>query len=496
MIFLIGTCGVGASFALTKLIGKSPQPQPEFITRFFAINESEIVFGKPAYYRILVENHEGSNVDYELKVRLSGHEIYNQEIKLNNSVSLNRIISLNPNITGGYQKLEFLLYKDNEIYKTRVFQVSPAVDYSLAPNLTVAPSTLQNGDMEKDVGWKFLGKEFTGNYTTYDWSSPKRSYQIYAQRAVKKDAFGSLIQILSSEKAGFASLSFDVKSNNESYYTQALVNDEVVWENSSGKDWQRISIPLFLRESNKVEFKVIAKNDTNSGILVWWDNIKFEDYSPIKIENITKPYIEQRKGNTIVYEFNTGDKLELKVTNDSVNNGNAVYTTYNKGDNIIFLGETYEKVHPKTTSFLYPVLMSSNDNMIKINDTLRLKNGYAITLKQVNNQSLKLSIYLNNRLVKEINGRKNSTMEYWNEIDDYKKQKVIKITPREIYHDAILFDIIQYGDIRLVLVEHDYGEFQVTNMTNYSITLKNNQPIKLEAGKMVSLIGGKLKIKV
>ena len=355
LIFLIGTCGVGASYALTNLMGKDPQPNLDPTTRFYAINESEIVFGKPAYYRILVENREVSNVDYELKVRLSGHEIYNQEIKLNSNDSLNRVITLNPNITGNYQKLEFLLYKDNEIYRTRVFQIFPTVNYSLAPKLTAAP------------------------------------------------------------------------------------------------------------------------------------------------QEVLEPYTKQQNGNIIVYKFKSGEKLELKVSNDTVDKGNGLYTTSAIGNNIIFMGENYEKVVlPNRANYLYPVIMDEKNRKIKINETLPLKNGYVVTIKQIDNQSLKLKISKNNKTVRDITSSGNSSIEYWEEedINDYRKQKVIQINPRKINRSEVVFDIIQYGSKNILVPGNRYGEFQVTNITENSITMKNNQPIKLEAGKVVSLMGGKMKIKV
>lgn len=500
-IFLIGTGGVGASFALTKLMGKDPQPQFMPTTRFFVINESEIVFGEPAYYRIILENNEGKNADYDLKVRLAGQEIYNQEIKLNNSDSLNQTITFN--ITGDYKKLEFLLYKDNEIYRTRVFQIIPVINYNLAPGLTVTPPLLQNSDMEMDNSWKFNGKGFAGGYTSYEWISPERSYQISVYKRAKKDAFGSIIQNFSNKEDGFASLSFDIKSIGASYYTQALINDEVVWENSSGEDWLRVRVPVFLKKSNKLEFKVIAKNDTNSSMTAWVDNIKFVTYSPEIKKDAAKreelPYSRKKNGNAIVFKFNTGEKLELKVSDGNVSKGDALYITANKGNNLTFLGEEYEKIFPPPiASVLLPVIGDIKDIKLKTGETLKLKNGYAITLKQIDNQSLKLGISSNNRIVRDIiTDAKNSSVEYWKEIDDYKKQKVMHIIPKKIDQGELVLDIIQYGDSKkLVKIGDKYGEFRVINITENSIVMKNVEAIKIETGKETSLMSGKIKIKV
>jgi hypothetical protein len=499
LIFLIGSGGVGASLALTKLMGKDTQPQLEPTSRFFVINESEIVFGKPAYYRIILENNERNNATYDLKVRLAGQEIYNQEIKMNNSdASLNETITLN-NISGSYQKLEFLLYKDNEIYKTRVSQIIPVIDYDLAPSLAITPPLLQNSDMEMDNSWEFNGKGFAGGYTSYERISPERSYQISVYKRAKKDSFGSIIQNFSNKKEGFASLSFDIKSVGASYYTQALINDEIVWENSSGEDWLRVRVPVFLKKSNKLEFKVIAKNDTNSSMTAWMDNIKFVTYSPeikkVAIKREELPYSKKKNGNATVFKFKTGEQLELKVTEGNVSEGDALYTTANNGNNFTFLGEEYEKIFP---SVLLPVIENIKDMKLETGKTLKLKNGYAITLKQLDNQSLKLGISSNNKLVRDIiTGTKNSSVEYWKEIDDYKKQKVLNIIPKKIDQGELVLDIIQYGDsMKLVNIGDKYGEFRVINITENSIIMKNVEAIKIETGTETSLMSGKIKIKV
>ena len=86
-------------------------------------------------------------------------------------------------------------------------------------------------------------------------------------------------------------------------------------------------------------------------------------------------------------------------------------------------------------------------------------------------------------------------MEYWKEIDDYKKSKVIMIKPKQVNQDELVFDIIQFGDQKVVMVGDKYGEFQVTDISNNSITLKNIQPIEIETEKVLTLMDGKIKIK-
>lgn len=346
--------GIGASFALIKLTGEESKHQPELTTTFYAVNENEIFYGKPASYRIMLENHEVKATDYEIKVRLTGEEIYSKEIRLNSGSSFNQTISFTPNLTDGYPKLEFLLYKNNETYRTLVSQIIPntnipALNSSLEPNVTVT--------------------------------------------------------------------------------------------------------------------------------------------------TVPQNYTKQQNGDIISYRFDTGEKLELKILNDSVKSEEAIYTTASEENKIILLGETYEKILPTMVNFLYPVILDMKDKKLKINETFKLMNGYTVTLEKITNQNLQLSISKNNITIKNIVATGESPIEYWKEIDDYKKSKTIIIYPKQVNQDELVFDIIQYGDIKVVMVGDRHGEFQVTDIGNNSITLKNTQPIKIETGD-VSLMDGKIKIRV
>jgi len=86
---------------------------------------------------------------------------------------------------------------------------------------------------------------------------------------------------------------------------------------------------------------------------------------------------------------------------------------------------------------------------------------------------------------------KNSSAEYWKEIGEYKKQKVLKIFAKNVYQDEIAMDIIQYGKNKMIVVGNQYGEFQVTNLNKDSIAMKNVQAIKIN-GEEISLMGGKI----
>jgi hypothetical protein len=73
---------------------------------------------------------------------------------------------------------------------------------------------------------------------------------------------------------------------------------------------------------------------------------------------------------------------------------------------------------------------------------------------------------------------------------------MIRIIPREINPDWIMFDIIQYGSNKVINIENIFGEFQVTQITEDAIIMKNIQEIKIEPGKEISLINDTIRIKV
>jgi hypothetical protein len=364
VIILYGAAGLVTALAFTELMVEKPNTQPEFTTRFYVINESqEIIFGKPVSYKTIIENQEGTKENYNLTVRSSGEVVYSQEISLDSNKELNQTVSFIPTLTGDYNKLEFLLYRNNELYRTRVFQVSTA-NYGLK-SIEVAPISPQNNTTKESIG-----VESTGNYSM------------------------------------------------------------------------------------------------------------------------------QLVDGIIVYAFNTGEKLELRASDQIVYKEDATYTTASKGKNIIFLGETYEKSLPNSAKFLDPIIMQDFNITLKINENLKLNNGYIGTLTHIDENAVRFRISKDNKILWDIASVDKSPVEYWKNINDLRKEKMIRITPREINPDRIMFDIIQYGSGKVIYTGNKYGEFQVTQITEDAIIMKNIQEIKLEPGKEISLINNTIRIKV
>ncbi len=361
LIFFPAAGAMGAYFAITKLTAEEIKLPSE--THFYVKNENEIFAEKPAVYRVMLENREGVQVDYGLKVLLDGKEIYNKQIILQNNDISNDTVSVIPDMKGGYQKLEFMLSKGIEPFRTYVFQIIPSIGY------------------------------------------------------------GQVID-------------------------------------------------------NKVEYPPVGKEGTESST-----------------------YTMKKNGNTIIYKFKSGERLELTVRDGIVNTGDAVYSTVSDGDNIVFIQEIYEKIYPNSLTYLYPIIARTQDNKLSINETLKLQNGYTVILRgidsqKINSEILKIDISKDNKIVREIISRGNSPIEYWHEIDDFRKERIIRIIPTSISSNDIIFDITQYGNKKQFFIGNKYEEFKIEDITQDSIIMKNTQPLNFEAGKVLSLMKGKIQINV
>ena len=374
LIFSSAAGAMGAYFAITKLTAEEIIMPSEPATHFYVKNETEIIAQKPAVYSVILENKEGVKVDYGLKVLLDGKDIYNKQIILQNNDTSNETVSVIPDMKGDYQKLEFVLYKGIEPFRSYVFQIIP----SNGQGLKINPPSFQNKEIK----------------------------------------------------------------------------------------------------DNKVEYPTLEKEGNESST-----------------------YTVEKNGSTIIYIFKSGERLELTVRDGIVNKREAVYSTLSDGDDIVFIQEMYEKVYPSSLTFLYPIILRSQDNNLSINETLKLKDGYSVILREIksqkiNNEVIKIDILKDKRIVREIISYGNSPIEYWHQIDEYKKERIIRIIPTLISSNEITFDITQYGNKKQVLIGNEYEEFKIENITQDSIIMKNTQPLNIEAGKVLSLIKGKIKIKV
>jgi len=100
--------------------------QGERFTEFYVLGEGGKAAGYPSHLMVGQEgtvivgvvNHEYENVTYTLEVRLNGAVLGERSIRLSHGEKWERPVTFVPTQRGENQKLEFLLYRDGEVYRS------------------------------------------------------------------------------------------------------------------------------------------------------------------------------------------------------------------------------------------------------------------------------------------------------------------------------------------------------------------------------------------
>lgn len=202
---------------------------------------------------------------------------------------------------------------------------------------------------------------------------------------------------------------------------------------------------------------------------------------------------QNKKVDNITLTLDTGEIIQYRNnTNKTINKDEMIYKTVSNGSEIIFMGERYENMLPDSVVRLLLIILDMKNIPLKINETFNLKDNYSIVFYKIDNinQNYKAKILKDNKVIRDITTN-NPNIEYWKELDDDKKQKLIIIKPIKISDSEIISDIVQYGDKKAIILDSKFAEFRVTNITNNTIIMKNYQPIKLDNA---SIMNGKIKI--
>lgn len=133
IVFIPVFAGILAALEIQKFIEDKPIVTENY-TRFYITNKSDksiqksLSLDKNISYRVFLENKENKKMNYELKVLFSEDLVYHRIIKLDNDKIFNKTISFKPdNRTmneSKYIKLKFLIYKDGQLFKDIVSQIS------------------------------------------------------------------------------------------------------------------------------------------------------------------------------------------------------------------------------------------------------------------------------------------------------------------------------------------------------------------------------------
>ena len=281
-----------------------------------------LYLGEPVNLIASIENLEGRHTDYILQVRMNGYTLESYDISLEDGNDVKRNIVFTPNQIGPLQKLEFILFKDEERdkpYKEINLWVSSEIDLK---NLDVLEEyqislipTITNNNMEYNSGWLYNGSvNVTGGYSDAFSNSPSRSYELElsADKIYKSGSYGSILQnVTMVEGPAVFVVSFSVKdsytSSNGGYVKKQLVlNGYELWEDDVAGDelWQHVKVPVtLLPGKNVLEMRINAKQDISGlPIKVWWDDINIEHVKDVTKEVPTKFYVLNPDGGELILE--------------------------------------------------------------------------------------------------------------------------------------------------------------------------------------------------
>lgn len=117
LIYIVVTPKPGERFTEFYLLGPNGTGS-DYPTDLKAGEEGEVIIG--------IVNHEFENVNYRLEVNFNGSLVHEEQVFLSESEKWESPFTFKPIKKGEKQKLEFLLYKDQqrEVYRTLHLYVS------------------------------------------------------------------------------------------------------------------------------------------------------------------------------------------------------------------------------------------------------------------------------------------------------------------------------------------------------------------------------------
>ncbi|KCZ71155.1 putative membrane protein [Candidatus Methanoperedens nitroreducens] len=481
---------------------------------------AEIRIGDTVTIPVGVENYEYAPVNYTLRVQLGGRTLKEYYIALGHEDKwLNNVTfvpQLVPSIAfagGNRSKLEFLLLKDNQPYRSVHLLVNTRLD---SVRFAELPDII-NGNMASDDGWVFLGSpDITGNYNAIN--SSLRAYEINFA-AKDAESYGIIYQNLTTSGNARAILSFDVRdsgySNSPDYiFKQALINNRVIWESRIGdknSSWEQVEIPVLLSGNNTVVFRVYNRYNTDYNVTVWWSNVQLKPYADgNKVESIARRVHEFKfdvrgaplklEKSIIIDGFNfpgfyydinrnrSYEILRLEVSdNNLVDTGNATYTARVRGSELYIMGSRYRMIDDDPAN-LSEILETYPDKTLTSGKAWNFGNTYSLAVRMISpgGDSAMLELRKDGSILDSKLVGKKEIYEYRMKIEESYvtifTAKVNNIRDDNVY----LTSIVIYSDIITTLRPGTViGDFEVANISSDRITLKNSYPIKLKDGAVI-----------
>lgn len=108
LVYVIVTPKVGEKFTEFYILGLEGKAA-DYPTEYKIGESEEVIMG--------VVNHEYEDVEYTFKLKLQDNILYEESFILSNEEKLEKKIEIKPDTTGENMKLQFLLFKNDELYR-------------------------------------------------------------------------------------------------------------------------------------------------------------------------------------------------------------------------------------------------------------------------------------------------------------------------------------------------------------------------------------------
>ncbi|HEY9204660.1 MAG TPA: VanZ family protein, partial [Candidatus Methanoperedens sp.] len=523
---LIITMVIAILLVSAMLIYAKVTTEPEKYTALYILGAngkaenylSEVYIGEPASIIVGVENYEYAPVNYTLVVKLGEKTLNEQKITLQhdgkwlkNVTFIPQLTSSNAFVGANRSKLEFQLYKDNKPYRSVHLLVNVRLDsvkFAELPELT-------NGNMESDIGWKFLASSpsITGGYG-YTTNTSSRVFEINFT-AENQGSYGAIFQYLSTNGYARAILSFDVKDSeysNASYYVfkQVLLDEKVIWESAVGgrnSTWEHVEVPVLFSGDNRLSFRVYNKYKTNLNVSVWVDNVQLRPYGIAATEIKKAPDRRSYEFKFDIrgephplekhmrfdgfsfpgfnYDFNENrsyEDLNLEFSEGNIiDAGNATYTTRVNGTELDLMGSHYYILSRNDNKTNISKLYMPESKTLMLGDTW-IFGDYSISVKLVSSRgdSAMLELRRSGKILDSRLVNNGGIYEYKLKTGKTSmrlfKARIASISGDEVY----LTNIELLSDILTLEPGTFIGDFEVINVSSDEIIFKNNYPIELE----------------
>jgi len=229
--------------------------------------------------------------------------------------------------------------------------------------------------------------------------------------------------------------------------------------------------------------------------------------STMLLDGFNFPELIYRIGDDLSYEW-----LNISFAgNGTINEGDASYKTklYKRSPKreIMFLGSKYHSLDPDKANLLSKIFKSfgsDDQKTMSIGEVWELDQNYTLTVSDLdlNGDKVTLKLAKNGDVVEFAVVESGGTFEYKTDIENAddviiftcKVDAVLRGTDSNI---VVLKSVRHYSDTpRILKTGDEFGDFEVTSITNDTIEMKNSKTISCSLDETIDFLDDWLKLKV